>query len=278
MVSFTGSTATGSAVSKTAANTVTPVLLELGGKNAFIVFEDADLDSAISAALEGAFFNKGEACTAASRILVHRTLHDEFVERLGAAVRQLITGNGMDPATHVGPCISKAQQQKVLEYIRIGKEAGAKIVAQAPLPKDPACKDGFFVPPTLFKGVTRDMRIAKEEIFGPVVTVTSFENEDEAVSITNESAYGLTACIFTRDMERSNRVSRKVDVGMVWVNHYWRNITGTPFGGNKDSGHGREHCIETLQEFTSAKTIRVPSGFGKIPTWRAVDEIFGGKH
>ena len=215
MVSFTGSTAVGSAVSKTAADTVTPVLLELGGKNAFIVFEDADLDIAISTALEGAFFNKGEACTAASRILVHCSLYNEFVERLGAGVKKLVVGNGMDSATHVGPCVSKPQQQKVLEYIRLGQEEGAEIVAQAPLPKDPACKDGFFVPPTLFKGVERDMRIAKEEMFGPVVTVTSFESEDEAVSITNESTYGLTACIFTRDMERSNRVSRKVDVGMV---------------------------------------------------------------
>jgi acyl-CoA reductase-like NAD-dependent aldehyde dehydrogenase len=220
MVSFTGSTASGSAVSKTAADTVTPVLLELGGKNAFIVFEDADLDYAISTALEGAFFNKGEACTAASRILVHRSLHDDFVKRLGVGVQKLVVGNGMDPATHVGPCVSRTQQQKVLEYIRIGKEEGAEIVAQAPLPKDSSCKDGFFVPPTLFKGVKRDMRIAKEEIFGPVVTVTPFDTEDEAISITNESAYGLTACIFTRDMERSNRVSRKVDVGMV-VSYNW---------------------------------------------------------
>ena len=214
MVSFTGSTAAGSAVSKTAAATITPVLLELGGKNAFIVFADADLDTAVSCALEGAFFNKGEACTATSRLLVHRSLYDEFVTRLGAAVKSLVVGNGMDPATHVGPSVSKPQQQKVLEYIRIGKEEGAEIVAQAPLPKDPACKDGFFVPPTLFKGVTREMRIAQEEMFGPVVTVMAFETEDEAVSTTNESAYGLTAVIFTRDMERSNRVARKVDVGM----------------------------------------------------------------
>lgn len=214
MVSFTGSTAAGSAVSKTAAATVTPVLLELGGKNAFIVFDDADLDLAIRTALEGAFFNKGEACTAASRILVHSSVHDEFVNRLGAAVKKLVVGNGMDPATHVGPVVSKPQQLKVLEYIRIGKEEGAEIVAQAPLPKDPACKDGFFVPPTLFKGVTRDMRIAQEEMFGPIVTVTSFETEDEAVAIANESAYGLTASIWTRDIGRSNRVARKVDVGM----------------------------------------------------------------
>jgi acyl-CoA reductase-like NAD-dependent aldehyde dehydrogenase len=214
MVSFTGSTAAGSAVSKTAADTVIPVLLELGGKNAFIIFEDADLDSAIPTALEGAFFNKGEACTAASRILIHRSLHDQFVERLGAAVKKLVVGNGMNPATHVGPCVSRSQQQKVLEYIRIGQEEGAEIVAQAPLPKDPECKDGFFVAPTLFKGVKRNMRIAQEEMFGPVVTVTTFETEDEAISITNQSAYGLTACVYTRDMERSNRVSRKLDVGM----------------------------------------------------------------
>ena len=186
----------------------------MGGKNAFIVFGDADLDAAVSTAFEGAFFNKGEACTAASRLLVHSSLHGQFVERLGAAVEQFVMGNGMDPATHVGPCVSRPQQQKVLEYIRIEQEEGAEIVAEASLPKDPACKDGFFVPPTVLEGITRDMRIAREEMFGPVVTVASFESEDEAILITNESAYGLTAILFTRDMERSNRVARRVDVGM----------------------------------------------------------------
>jgi acyl-CoA reductase-like NAD-dependent aldehyde dehydrogenase len=277
MVSFTGSTKTGSIVSKTAAETLTPTLMELGGKNAFIVFDDADLDAAVSSALDGGFFNKGESCTAASRILAHRTIHDQFVQKLAKGVKNLLVGSGMDPTTHVGPCVSRTQQQRVLEYIRKAEEEGAEIVAQAELPAAAAYKNGFFVPPTLFRGVTRSMEIATEEVFGPVVTVTPFESEEEAVSIANSSAYGLTAIIYTKDMERGLRVSRRIDAGMVWVNNYFRGVLGTPFGGVKDSGYGREHCIETLLAFTSAKTIRVPSGLGKIPQWRAVADIFGNQ-
>ncbi|KAH7419191.1 dehydrogenase [Cadophora sp. MPI-SDFR-AT-0126] len=191
-ISLTGSTAAGAAAAKSAASHVIPSTLELGGKNAFLIFEDADLDRAVADALEGAFFNKGEACTAASRLLVHRSIHDVFVERLGKVVSKLVVGNGMSKETHVGPSVSRAQQERVLNYIEIGNAEGAKIAAQASLPSDPACKDGYFVPPTLFTGVTRDMRIAKEEIFGPVVTVLKFENEKEALSIANESDYGLT--------------------------------------------------------------------------------------
>jgi acyl-CoA reductase-like NAD-dependent aldehyde dehydrogenase len=172
------------------------------------------LDLAVATSLEGAFFNKGEACTASSRLLIHESIYDEFVSRLGAAVEKLVVGNGLDKGTHVGPVVSKVQQQKVLEYIRIGEKEGAVISAQAPLSKDPALKDGFFVPPTLFKNVTRDMRIANEEMFGPVVIATSFSTEEEAVSIANSSQYGLTSAVFTKDTERGLRLARKIDVGM----------------------------------------------------------------
>ncbi|HSS24927.1 MAG TPA: aldehyde dehydrogenase family protein [Mycobacterium sp.] len=180
MISFTGSTNTSASVARSAAANITPALLELGGKNAFIVYDDADLDRAVRDALDGGFYNKGEACTAASRVLVHRDVHDAFVSKLAAAVNALQVGNGADPATHIGTVVTKAQQQKVLEYIHIGEAEGAKIAAQAGLPADPALAGGFFVPPTLFTDVTRNMRIATEEIFGPVVTVTVFESEDEA--------------------------------------------------------------------------------------------------
>jgi acyl-CoA reductase-like NAD-dependent aldehyde dehydrogenase len=146
--------------------------------------------------------------------LIHESIYDEFVSRLGAAVEKLVVGNGLDKGTHVGPVVSKVQQQKVLEYIRIGEKEGAVISAQAPLSKDPALKDGFFVPPTLFKNVTRDMRIANEEMFGPVVIATSFSTEEEAVSIANSSQYGLTSAVFTKDTERGLRLARKIDVGM----------------------------------------------------------------
>ena len=168
MVSFTGSTAAGKAVAKTAADSITPVVLELGGKNAFIVFEDANFDHAVRDAIEGAFFNKGEACTASSRLLVQQSIYDRFVEKLAAGVKQLKQGNGLDPKTHVGPQVSKAQQKRVLDYIEIGKKEGARLAAQAALPDDPECQDGFFAPVTLFADVKEDMRIAKEEMFGTI--------------------------------------------------------------------------------------------------------------
>jgi acyl-CoA reductase-like NAD-dependent aldehyde dehydrogenase len=170
MVSFTGSTAAGAAVAKSASASITPVVLELGGKNAFIVFDDADFDLAVRDSLDGAFFNKGEACTATSRILVHRSLYDEFVRKLGAAVQCIKAGNGMDPKTHVGPQVSRAQQKRILDYIELGKSEGARLVAQARLPSEQECKDGFFAPSTLFADVTEDMRIFKEEMFGTIGT------------------------------------------------------------------------------------------------------------
>lgn len=275
MISFTGSTDAGASVARSAAANITPALLELGGKNAFIVYDDAELDRAVRDALDGGFYNKGEACTAASRVLVHRDVHDAFVSKLAAGVNALQVGNGADPATHIGPVVTKAQQQKVLEYIRIGEAEGAKIAAQAGLPADPALAGGFFVPPTLFTDVTRNMRIATEEIFGPVVTVTTFDSEDEAVAIANEPEYGLLAAIYTRDSERAFRIARRLESGMVLINNYFRGMLGTPFGGTKHSGYGREHAIQTLQDFGYTKMIRFPSGTGTIPAWRGVTEIFG---
>ena len=168
MVSFTGSTAAGAAAAKTASASITPVVLELGGKNAFIVFDDADFDHAVRDAIEGAFFNKGEACTASSRLLVQRGIYDKFVEKLASGVKQIKAGNGMDPKTHVGPQVSRAQQKRVMDYIDLGKKEGARVAAQARLPLNPECKDGFFAPATLFADVTEDMRISKEEMFGTI--------------------------------------------------------------------------------------------------------------
>lgn len=168
MVSFTGSTNAGAAVARSASASITPVVLELGGKNPFIVFEDADFDLAVRDALDGAFFNKGEACTATSRLLVHESLYEKFVTKLAAAVKCIRAGNGMDPKTHVGPQVSRAQQKRILDYIELGKQEGAKVAAQAQLPSDPECKDGFFGPSTLFVDVKEDMRIFKEEMFGTI--------------------------------------------------------------------------------------------------------------
>jgi len=275
-ISFTGSTNAGKLVAEKAGKGLKSTLLELGGKNALVVFEDVDVQEVVKAALEGAMFNKGEACTASSRLIIHKTVYAEFVERLGRAIEKLKVGDGMKPETHVAPCVSKAQQERVKEYIRIGVEDdGATIAAQAQIPSDPAYKDGYFVKPTLFTNVKRHMRIAKEEIFGPVVVAIEFETEAEALSIVNESEYGLIAGVFTKDTERGLRVARRIDVGVVFLNNYHRSIMGSPFGGVKDSGYGREHCIDTLKEYSTSKAIRMPSGIGMIPRWRAVSDIFG---
>jgi acyl-CoA reductase-like NAD-dependent aldehyde dehydrogenase len=274
MISFTGSTTAGIAVAHAAADRVAPTLLELGGKNAFVVLPDADLDLAVRDALDGGFYNKGEACTAASRVLIHRDVHDAFVERLAAGVAALRTGDGANPATHVGPVVSKAQQQRVLDYIRLGQAEGAGIAAQGVLPADPALSEGFFVPPTLFTGVTSGMRIATEEIFGPVVTVTVFDSEDEAVDIANASDYGLLAGVYSRDLATAFRVARRLEVGMVFVNNYFRGVLGTPFGGTKLSGYGREHAVETLAAFTYPKMIRFPTGLAPVPQWRAAADVY----
>lgn len=272
-VSFTGAPTTGQAVIRTASENLTPTLLELGGKNALVIFDDADLDSALRWAVEGGYFNQGEACTAASRVLVHADLHDEVARRLAAAVSRLKVGNGADAGTHVGPMVTEAQRQRVQDYLEIGVAEGATIAAQAPLPTDPELADGFYSPPTLFTGVTPDMRIAKEEIFGPVVCLIPFRDEAEAVRIANGTEYGLVAGVFTRDSERALRFSRELRAGVVFVNHYNRSFTGSPFGGVGASGYGREHALETLQEYSFSRTLRLSSGRGEVPRWAPSVEV-----
>uniref|UniRef100_A0A0B7K8P6 aldehyde dehydrogenase (NAD(+)) n=1 Tax=Bionectria ochroleuca TaxID=29856 RepID=A0A0B7K8P6_BIOOC len=200
------------------------------------------------------------------------TVHDAFVDKLSAGVRKIVTGNGMDPKTHVGPCVNKVSQERVLRYIQKGKEEGATVAAQGALPSSPEFQNGSFVAPTLFINVTPQMTIAREEMFGPVSVVIKFSTEDEAVSISNDSVYGLTAVLFSKDHERCLRVARKLDVGMIFFNQYNRAVLGTPFGGANHSGYGREHCIDTLREWTRAKAIHQPSGLHAVPQWRAVKD------
>ena len=263
-VTFTGSPGVGAAVIRSAAANLTPTLMELGGKNPFVVFEDADLDSAARWALDAGYYNQGEACTAGSRFIVQRSVYDQFVERLAPQVRALVVGDGAEPGTHVGPLVSRKQMNRVLDYIKIGEDEGAVIAAQSPLPTDPKLADGFFAAPTLFTGVRPDMRVAKEEIFGPVAVVIPFEDEEDAVQIANGTDFGLVGAVFSGDQPRAIRVGRRIEAGLMYVNHYNRFAIGTPFGGTKQSGFGREHTLETLREFTYAKTLRIPSGEGEI--------------
>lgn len=275
MVSLTGSSQVGAKVASAAGLSLTATALELGGKNAFVVFEDANLDSVVRDAVEGAYFNKGEACTASSRILVHKSLYQPFVECMAAAVVKLRAGDGTDDATHVGPVVSRERKQQVLAAIELAKSQGARLAAQGVLPSETHLLDGFFVPPTLFADVAPEMAVANEEIFGPVACVSSFETEDEAVEIVNASRYGLFAGIYSSDFSRAMRVARRVEAGVVLVNNYFRGVLGTPFGGVKDSGHGREHWIGTLREWSQIKNIRYLSGLGApLPTWRAISDIF----
>jgi len=272
-LSFTGATSTGAAVVRQAAANTTPTLLELGGKNALIVLEDADLDAALQTIVDAGFYNQGEACTAVSRVLVCRSRHDELVGRLAAAVSRLKVGAGTTPGVHVGPLISATHRRKVLDYIEGALGQGARIAAQAPLPDDPALAKGFFVSPTLLTGVRRDMRVAREEVFGPVVCVLPFDGVDEAISIANDTEYGLTAAVFTRDQPTAWRIARSLDVGIVFMNNYFRAIGGLPFGGVKASGYGREHTVETLKEYGRLKLVSLPTGLRDIPQWSGVTDV-----
>ena len=272
-VSFTGSAATGSAVLRTAADNLTPTLMELGGKNPLLVFDDADLHEALLAAIDGGFFNQGEACTASSRILVQDKIFAEFEGRLATAVSRLRVGDGADPATEVGPLVTAAQQKRVLDYLDVGVVEGARIAAQAPLPSDPRLVNGFYVPPTLLTDVTDDMRVATEEIFGPVVTLIPFSDEDEAVRIANGTQFGLVAGVFTQDSDRVMRVSRRIRAGTVFVNNYVRVAVGTGFGGIGHSGFGREHAQETLAEYGYNKTVRLAGKRDELPRWTAAARV-----
>lgn len=274
-VSFTGSPATATAVLHTTADNLTPTLMELGGKNPLLVFDDADLPRALEAAIDGGFFNQGEACTAASRILVQESLFEEFAGRLTTAVERLKVGDGAHPDTDVGPLVTAAQQRRVLDYLDIGVAEGARIAAQAPLPDDPRLAEGFFVAPTVLTDVTPDMRVATEEIFGPVVALIPFVDEEEAVRIANGTEFGLVAGIFTQDTDRALRVSRRIRAGAVFVNNYVRVAVGTGFGGVGHSGFGREHAQETLSEYGYTKTIRLAGNRELLPRWTAAVRVLG---
>ena len=267
-ISFTGATATGRKVMQTAARNLTYTTLELGGKNALIVLDDADLEDAVRIAIEGMFYNQGEACTSTSRLLVHSSLYERFAERFVEATRRLVVGDPLHPDTDIGPLVDARQRQRVQEYIALGMAEGASALYQGPLPQAPELRDGFYVAPTVLGEVTPEMTIAQEEIFGPVASLMRFDSDEQAVAIANGTSYGLTAAICTRDQPRAARLAQQLEVGMVFVNNYTRrNFIGSPFGGVKGSGYGREYGADTLHEFVRAKNVRFPSGRGTIPSW-----------
>lgn len=254
-VAFTGGDRTGEQVYQMAARGIKPVTLELGGKSANIVFDDADLDSAVKGVVSGIFAATGQTCIAGSRALIQRSIHDEFVERLLALARTAQMGNPLELTTQVGPVTTRPQYEKVLDYIRIAKEEGAVCRLGGAAATRPECGSGWFVEPTVFTGVEPSMRIANEEVFGPVLSVIPFDNEDEAVGITNNTIYGLAAGVWTTSMRRALTMSERLEAGTVWINTYRAVSYMSPFGGYKRSGIGRESGAEAIREYLQTKSV-----------------------
>jgi len=249
-ISFTGSTITGRAIAASAAARLKKVTLELGGKGANIVFADADLDRAAQGSLAAIWANSGQICIAGSRLLVERPVHDEFVDRLASMSQFVKVGNGFDPETTMGPVVSRQQLERVLGYISLGKQEGASLVLGSERTGD----RGYFVNPTIFTGVHNDMRIAREEIFGPVLSIIPFDTEEEAVGIANDTDYGLGAGLWTGDVSRASRVADELEAGSIWVNTYADLFSNVPFGGIKQSGLGKELGEGGIDAFTEVRT------------------------
>jgi acyl-CoA reductase-like NAD-dependent aldehyde dehydrogenase len=258
-VSFIGSAAVGRTIQQRAATHVAKtVTLELGGKNPIAIFPDADLDLAVDGALRGMNFTwQGQSCGSTSRLLVHSTLHDELVERLAVRMEALHSGMPSDEATDTGAIVQRRQYDKVLDYLRIGREEGARVVVGGGVADDPELAGGLFLRPTLFDGVRPESRLAQEEIFGPVLAAMPFGTYDEAIAIANGVGYGLTAAVFTRDLATAHRFARDVQAGYVWINDASRHFPGTPYGGVKDSGVGRDEGAEELFSYVQLKNVNV---------------------
>jgi acyl-CoA reductase-like NAD-dependent aldehyde dehydrogenase len=231
--------------------------LELGGKSPNIVFPDADFDAAMKGAFWGVFGNKGEMCTAGSRLLLHQDIYDRFLEELSTRARKLRVGNPLDPASQMGSQISARQMDRILDYLESGKQEGAKLLAGGERDTEGEKAKGWFVKPTVFAQVRPDMRIAREEIFGPVVTAIAFRDAEEAVRIANATTYGLAAAVWTRDVRLAHRMAADIQAGSVWINSYNALDSGSPFGGYKQSGFGRDLGSYALDQYTNVKSVWV---------------------
>lgn len=256
-VAFTGSTATASQIMKMAAGSLKNITLETGGKSPLLVFEDCDLDQAVKWSHSGIMSNQGQICTATSRIFVQQKIYDRFLEKFQQQVRDVSkVGDQWDESTFQGPQVTKAQYERILSYIDIGKSEGATILCGGKAQDG----KGFFIQPTVFTDVKDSMRIFREEIFGPVVTISSFESEDEAIRRANDTTYGLGASVFTKDLERAHRVAAEIEAGMVWVNSSQDCDPRIPFGGVKQSGIGRELGEAGLEAYTQIKAVHINMG------------------
>ncbi len=265
-LAFTGSTEIGLDVAKAAADKLIPSTLELGGKSANIYFEDCPWDMALDGLQLGILFNQGQVCCAGSRVFVQESIYDKFVEQAVEAFKKIKVGDPLDMNTQMGSQINEKQVEKILSYINIAKEEGAVIACGGDRYTEGSCKDGCFMQPTLITNVTNDMRVAQEEIFGPVAVVIKFRTEEEVIAMANDSQYGLGGAVWTKDINRAIRVSRGIETGRMWVNTYNQIPVGAPFGGYKKSGIGRETHKVILDHYTQQKNIMInlnetPSGF-----------------
>ena len=259
-VSLTGSVPTGRKVMGLAGSHMKHATMELGGKSPLIVFDDADIENAVGGAMLGNFYSAGQVCSNGTRVFVQRGIHDRFLERLGERTKAIRLGDPLDPDTQMGPLISQAQHKKVLDYIEVGKAEGATLFCGGGVPRLQGLEGGFFVEPTVFTGVRDEMRIAREEIFGPVMSVLSFDTEDEVVERANDTEFGLAAGVFTGDLARAHRVIADIKAGTCWINAYNLTPVELPFGGFKQSGIGRENALEALSHYSQVKSVYVETG------------------
>ena len=262
-IAFIGSVETGRLILRNSADLIKRVSLELGGKNPMIVFPDANVDKTVELAVTGMNFcrSQGQSCGSTSRLFLHESLHDEFVEKLVARVRKIRIGMPIEEETEMGCLISKDQFDKVMGYIKIGIDEGAKLVAGGKKPDDPRLQNGFFVEPTVFDGVRSTMRIAQEEIFGPVLSVITWNDYETMIEQANSVIYGLTASIITNDLKKAHETAARVEAGYVWINGCSNHFLATPFGGWKQSGIGREESLEELLSYTQSKNVNVNLNF-----------------
>ncbi len=255
LISFTGGIETGKTIMQASSHNVKKIALELGGKNPNIVFADADFETAVDQALNAVFFHAGQVCSAGARLLVEENIHDEFVEALIERTKRIKLGNGFDESTQVGPMISAEHRAKVEKYVEIGKQEGAALAIGGQRPDNPELENGFFYLPTIFTNCTNDMRIVQEEVFGPVLTVETFQSKEEAVKLANDTIYGLAGAVWTQDLDKAEFVAARLRMGTVWINDFHPYFAQAPWGGYKQSGIGRELGREGLDEYTEVKHI-----------------------
>ena len=255
-IAFTGGSATGSIIMQAASKNLKRISLELGGKSPNIVFADSDIDSAVDGAMTGIFFNQGEVCCAGSRLFIEKSIHEEFIDKLSNKAANMRVGNPEDTGTQMGAQVSKEQFDKILGYIDTGKQEGAKLITGG----ERCGEKGYFIRPTIFDAVDNNMKIAREEIFGPVVSAITFDDVSEVVRQGNLSIYGLAAAVWTRDIKKAHRLARDLKAGTIWINTYNAFDAASPFGGFKQSGFGRELGVHALELYTQVKSVWINLG------------------